>query len=296
MAFMTPVCISPLNCQNGMAGSRPDGLNPGAAMPMPDELFYSLFLLGFYAASVVTYFAFGFAVTWMNDRNPERKIQKGRGSGKRRSAEIRQSLASMFSACLPLTIGLYVQEKGWALTPWDFNWWTALPLFLLIMFLYDTWFYFIHRLLHTKWLYPLHALHHKSVAPSVWSTYSEDVLDNFLLQGFTAVIVLIVPFPPAILIGQRVFEHFNGMFGHCGFEYFASSTARYPSPMLCTTFHDQHHSSFRYNYGNYFSFWDRMLGTVSPDYDQRVKKTEAEAPRLTFRQAEVPPEAQENSV
>ena len=132
---------------------------------MSDEVFYGLFLLGFYAASVITYFAFGFAVTFVNDRNPERRIQKGRGSGKRRNAEIRQSLASMFSACLPLTIGLYVQAKGWAITPWEFSWWTALPLFLLIMFLYDTWFYFMHRLLHTKWMYPLHALHHKSVAP-----------------------------------------------------------------------------------------------------------------------------------
>ena len=200
-------------------------------MPVSDELFYLLFLFGFYATTVVTYFALGYGLTWVNDRNLERKIQKGRGSDKRRNAEIRQSLASMFSACLPLTIGLYAQQKGWAPAPLALNWWAAVPLFVLCMFLYDTWFYFMHRLLHTKWLYPLHALHHKSVAPTIWSTYSEDVLDNFLLQGFSAVIVFIVPFPPAILIGQRLFEHFNGMFGHCGFEYFASSSARYPSPL-----------------------------------------------------------------
>ncbi|PDT53883.1 desaturase [Sinorhizobium sp. NG07B] len=252
---------------------------------MSDELFYLMFLFGFYATTVVTYFALGYGLTWVNDRNPERKIQKGRGSDKRRKAEIRQSLASMFSSCLPLTIGLYAQQKGCAPAPWAFSWWTAVPLFVLCMFLYDTWFYFMHRLLHTKWLYPLHALHHKSVAPTIWSTYSEDVLDNFLLQGFSAVIVFVIPFPPAILIGQRLFEHFNGMFGHCGFEYFASSTTRYPSPLLSTTFHDQHHSGFRYNYGNYFSFWDRVLGTISPSYDQRVKTFEEDGPPLVFGHA-----------
>ncbi|WP_275788083.1 sterol desaturase family protein [Pararhizobium gei] len=273
-------------------GTFPTGWLYGRVLrPMSDELFYLAFLLAFYALTVVTYFALGYSLTWLNERNPERKIQKGRGSGKRRRAEIRQSLASMFSACLPLTIGLYAQQKGWTPMPWDFSWWTAVPLFILCMFLYDTWFYFMHRLLHTKWLYPLHALHHRSVAPTIWSTYSEDVLDNFLLQSFSAVVVFIVPFPPAILIGHRLFEHFNGMFGHAGFEYFAASAARYPSPMLCTTFHDQHHSAFRYNYGNYFSFWDRMMGTIAPHYDQTVKTFEDEVPSVRMRQATTPDQA-----
>lgn len=263
---------------------------------MSDEVFYLLFLFGFYSFTVVTYFALGYGITWLNERNPERKIQKGRGSDKRRKAEIRQSLKSMFSACLPLTIGLYAQQKGWAPAPWTLSWWNALPLFVLSMILYDAWFYFMHRLLHTKWLYPLHALHHKSVAPTIWATYSEDVLDNFLLQSFSAVVVFAVPFPPLVLIAHRLFEHFNGMIGHCGFEYFATSTARHPSPLLCTTFHDQHHQSFRYNYANYFSFWDRLLGTLAPNYDQRVKTFEDEAPRITIGESreltEVPEKAE----
>ncbi len=37
------------------------------------------------------------------------------------------------------------------------------------------------------------------------------------------------------------------------------------------TFHDQHHSRFRYNYANFFSFWDRVMGTLDPKYDAAVK-------------------------
>ena len=85
------------------------------------------------------------------------------------------------------------------------------------------------------------------------------------------------------------------MIGHCGFEYFAASTARYPSPLLCTTFHDQHHSGFRYNYANYFSFWDRVLGTLAPNYDQRVKTFEDEAPRITISEGTELAEARERA-
>ena len=63
-----------------------DDFGSGAVDTMPDEIFYLVFLFGFYATTVVTYFALGFGLTWLNDRNPERKIQKGRGSGKRRKA------------------------------------------------------------------------------------------------------------------------------------------------------------------------------------------------------------------
>ena len=53
--------------------------------------------------------------------------------------------------------------------------------------------------------------------------------------------------------------------------------------MLCTSYHDQRHAEFRYNFANYFSIWDRMLGTVSPDYDARVAAFVTDAGKLNFR-------------
>jgi sterol desaturase/sphingolipid hydroxylase (fatty acid hydroxylase superfamily) len=41
--------------------------------------------------------------------------------------------------------------------------------------------------------------------------------------------------------------------------------------MVCVTFHDQHHEHFDYNYANFFSFWDRLCGTIHPTYDETVK-------------------------
>jgi len=54
------------------------------------------------------------------------------------------------------------------------------------------WFYGAHRLLHTKWLYRFHVLHHRSIAPTVWSNDSIGLVDTALSQGFYALIVFIV--------------------------------------------------------------------------------------------------------
>lgn len=239
-------------------------------------------LAAIYAATVLLYFALGFGITWLNERNPERRIQKHRRGEKRRAAEIRLSMASILVTSASVAIGLFVQYKGWTWTPWAFSWWTAVPLFVLCMILFDAWFYFAHRLLHTKPFYKYHAEHHRSVAPTVWSNDSIGLVDTALSQGFYAVVVFFVPFPPVILLAHRAFDHINGTIGHAGFEYFASRTARYPSPLLCTTYHDQHHSEFRYNYANYFSFWDRIMGTISPTYDRRVEDFEKQAPALSL--------------
>jgi sterol desaturase/sphingolipid hydroxylase (fatty acid hydroxylase superfamily) len=244
-------------------------------------------LTAVYFSTVALYFAIGFAIEWFNRRNEGRRIQKTRRGEKRRRMEMRQSLASIFVTSLSLAVGLYVQHTGMTPMPWRLTWWNAVPLFLLTMVLFDTWFYFAHRLLHTKPLYRFHQLHHRSFTPTVWSNDSIGLVDTALSQGFYAVIVFFVPLPPLILIANRLFDQINGTFGHAGFEYFASRTARAPSPMLCTTYHDQHHAEFKYNFANYFSFWDRLMGTISPDYDTRVAAFEATPRTLNFRLKQV---------
>jgi sterol desaturase/sphingolipid hydroxylase (fatty acid hydroxylase superfamily) len=44
--------------------------------------------------------------------------------------------------------------------------------------------------------------------------------------------------------------------------------------MVCTTYHDQHHELYNWNYGNFTSIWDRLGGTLHPDYDRVVAKRE----------------------
>jgi sterol desaturase/sphingolipid hydroxylase (fatty acid hydroxylase superfamily) len=35
--------------------------------------------------------------------------------------------------------------------------------------------------------------------------------------------------------------------------------------------HNIHHAKARYNFSWYFLFWDRVMGTLSPDYDKQYR-------------------------
>lgn len=224
-----------------------------------------------YAAHLALYFGQGAALTAINRRHPDRRIQKDRRGEKRARVEILQSVKSLTVTSGCVAGGIFVQLQGWTLWPAEGLGWAGwILMFLVAAVLYDAWFYWGHRLMHTKWFYAHHAWHHRSVAPTVWSNYSDSLADAFAMQSFYLVAPMLLPVPPSVLVASRLWDHVNGQIGHSGFEYFADSSTRAPSPMVCVTFHDQHHAHFRYNFANFFSLWDRLCGTLHPDYDRKV--------------------------
>ncbi|TYC65462.1 sterol desaturase family protein [Stappia sp. BW2] len=225
-----------------------------------------------YAVNVFLYFATGWVLVKIQDRHPERRIQQNRRGEKRMWKEIRASVYSLTVTAGCLAGGIFLSMKGWTLVaPLELTWWSAILMFVVSILAFDTWFYWGHRFMHTKAMYRFHAEHHRSVAPTVWSTYSDDLVDAFVMQSYYLWAVIILPIPIPVLIVHRLWDHFNGTIGHSGFEFWASPMSRMPSPMVCVTFHDQHHSRFRYNFANFFSFWDRVCGTIDPKYDDQVK-------------------------
>lgn len=221
-------------------------------------------------ALLIILMAVGLFFEIINARHPERKIQKKR-INKRKWKELYRAPGSIAVIAFCFSGGLFAQAQGWTITPFALNWWTG-PLFLgLSLILYDTWFYWIHRLLHLKPFYRFHALHHKSVAPTVWSNHHETITEAFLNQAFYLILPFILPIPWQMLIVQKIYDQISGMLGHAGFEHFASPANRSPFPLASTVFHDQHHAYFSYNYGHTFSIWDRLMGTLYPRYDATVE-------------------------
>jgi sterol desaturase/sphingolipid hydroxylase (fatty acid hydroxylase superfamily) len=238
--------------------------------------------LGVWAAVYVVtfglYLGFGALFQLYAHRHPERRIQANRRGEKRKWKEIRQSAWSLTATCFCLAFGLFAQWKGWTLVaPLELSWWSAPLMFAVSIVAFDAWFYWGHRLMHWGPMMKHHQYHHRSVAPTVWSNYSDTLLDAFVMQSYYLWAPFILPIPPAVLVAHRLYDHFNGMIGHSGFEFAASKWTRIPSPMVCTLFHDQHHSHFNYNYANFFSFWDRLMGTLHRDYDRGVERWETPA-------------------
>ena len=228
-----------------------------------------------YAVHLALYFGLGSLLLWVNQYFPERQIPaiSGRERKARRTAgaEIRQSLKSLIGTSFCLAAGVYAQTTGWTQTPLALSPINVLWTFVAALILHDAWFYFGHRLMHTKPLYRWHKTHHLSVTPTVWNNDSFSVPDALSVQSFFILLPFVLPIPTAALIALRLFDQTKGMIGHSGYEHFAGRLARWPFPLVATVHHDQHHQRFTYNFANQFTWWDRLFGTLDPSYDEQVR-------------------------
>ena len=80
--------------------------------------------------------------------------------------------------------GVFIQAKGWALTPLPLTWWSVPITFVASLVIYDAWFYWGHRMMHSKLLYRFHAHHHRSLVPTPWSNNSDTQIGAFVEQSY----------------------------------------------------------------------------------------------------------------
>jgi sterol desaturase/sphingolipid hydroxylase (fatty acid hydroxylase superfamily) len=222
-------------------------------------------LLGFYFAS-------SYAVLFIGRRRPELKIQARIAGPQEVRRDIRQSFFSLGYIAGFFSLGWFgntVLGLGFHLThPTVLN--TVLS-FVGSMILYDTQFYWAHRLVHWKPLYRrVHRGHHLSVTPTVWSNNSDHFLDNAFIQSYWMIAHLLIPIAPLVLFAHKIYDQISGVIGHSGYEI-GGLICQPPSPMISTTNHDQHHRSFRYNFATHFTIWDRLMGTMHPEHDSELR-------------------------
>jgi Delta7-sterol 5-desaturase len=233
----------------------------------------------FYGMLLGVYFFVGAALAFWNESVlHSKKIQSKIASSEEIKRDIIQSVKSLVFISLFLAGGIYCQHLGFTIRPQGLTPVTAVIWFVVSMLIFDTWFYWGHRLIHTKLLYRwVHAWHHRSTTPTVWSNNSDTFIDDVILQSYFFFALFVLPMPGVILIAHKIYDQITGMIGHSGYEYSAGYLSRFPFPMLGVTFHDQHHESFRYNYATHFSVWDRIMKTMHPDYDQKIKDFEKQS-------------------
>ena len=251
-------------------------------------------LFGFWGASYATLlgvFLFsGFVIEWRNQRlGSQRRIQKSAASLESIRRDFWQSVRSLFWIAGFLAGGLTCQQIGLTWRPYQVTFTTAIIGFSCSLLIFDTWFYWGHRLLHLRGFYGrIHAWHHQSVTPTVWSNNSDTFLDNCILQSYFLFAPFFLPIPGAILVFHKLFDQITGMVGHSGFEHAPGRLSRFPSPLLGVTFHDLHHRSARCNFATHFSFWDRFMQTIHPEYDSLIHGFES--PQLEHAETEREPE------
>lgn len=149
---------------------------------------------------------------------------------------------------------------------------------IIMAVLHDAWFYWMHRTLHHKALFRrAHATHHLSRTPTSWAAYSfapiEAIAESIYIPFMLIVMSMVVPiygFAIFVFLGHQIARN---AIGHSGFELAWPGFTRSPLTgwLTTTTHHDLHHTEGRYNFGLYFTWWDRMMGTEHPKYHERFE-------------------------
>lgn len=184
---------------------------------------------------------------------------------------------SLLTICIFVVIGLLVFATPMrhytlqydSIVEYGWGYW-MLSVGLMIV-LHDTYFYWAHRLMHHPKLFKhLHLVHHKSTNPSPWASYAFHPLEGIIEASVIFPIIFIIPFHKTALLFFLFFMLIYNVYGHLGYELFPKKFNYHPIGKWINTSvsHNQHHKNFNGNYGLYFLFWDRLMGTTREDYDE----------------------------
>ena len=158
--------------------------------------------------------------------------------------------------------------------------WVVALEFAVAFALFDTWFYWLHRLMHKEPFYRWsHKVHHKSTAPNLVTTFSENPVETFINGSYFPVLMVLATL---VMGGIHVatlalivpFNLFMGLYVHSGHEFLPRwwNKSWATKWFITTTFHDQHHKYFNYNFGGYSPVWDYICGTVRKNYERDFER------------------------
>lgn len=145
----------------------------------------------------------------------------------------------------------------------------------LVMLLFmDLGMYGLHRSVHQPWMFGIfHRFHHRHEATNPISLFVLHPIEIFGFGLLMIVFLAIYQMSLGGLMGYLTLNVLWGTLGHSGVEPFPRKFQSIPGLNLLgtSTFHAQHHEHLRFNFGFYTLLWDKLFGTLDPEYDSRFK-------------------------
>lgn len=192
-------------------------------------------------------------------------------------------IAVVTMAIVGPTMGLlsgWLARNGWIATiKAPAEWWVIALEYAAYFFLFDTWFYWLHRWMHKEPVYTwVHKMHHWSTSPNLLTTFSVNPLESLVNGGFVplflTVTTLTMPIHAdtmALIVPTNIIM---GLYVHSGYEFFPRwwNKSWVSKWFITATFHDQHHKYFTANFGGYTTIWDRLCGTMRPKFEDDYLK------------------------
>lgn len=190
------------------------------------------------------------------------KIQEGYPKGRQVFNEIKYSLITLLIYSSGIWLFIYWLQNGYTKNYTEISdygiLYFALSVFLMII-IHDAYSYWVHRLMHHRLLFKYtHLLHHKFKNPTPWCAFAFHPFESILTLGIIPVIMFLMPWHNLALLIFITIIIIYDTFIHLGYSIKQVKIFKYQNT---PTDHDVHHRNSKYNFGLYFTFWDRLMGT-----------------------------------
>ncbi len=230
--------------------------------------------LAFTAIIIARYFMIVAPIHYMLWKRPPEKVKARRLSKREPTAktirhEITLSTISAFIYALPAAIVIEMWKAGgtalYSGPVIDLaGWLYVIASSFIFLAVQDTYFYWTHRIMHRKAFFSWsHAGHHKSIQPTPWASFSFDPAEAAISAWLLPVMAIFVPLHVGAALALLMIMTINAVFNHAGWEIYPEKWLKgwFGKVMITATHHNQHHTKFTGNYGLYFRFWDKVMGT-----------------------------------
>lgn len=168
-----------------------------------------------------------------------------------------------------------------------FTWLRFFAGFLFCYLFFETWFYGMHRLLHTRHFRKFHGQHHGSRRTSALSALSLSLPEKALnLTGMYVVPCLLTNLFPILFPAIMTYHFYNflvNVLGHSNLEILPKGyeKTRLGKIFVTSTYHSLHHLKGNHNFGLFLTVLDKLFGTYNVHYPETYRRvTSAEPVRI----------------
>jgi len=174
--------------------------------------------------------------------------------------EMQVSLISIPIMAIPSAAIFVYEVRGYSRLYDGVDGWSGIAymLFTVVLYLFftDTLIYWIHKWLHHPILYgPIHKLHHKWIISTPFASYAFHPLDGFSQSLPYHIFAFLFPLNKFLYLTLFIFVCCWTISIHDGKGVYMGSIIN------GADHHTIHHRQFNYNYGQYFTLWDKLCGT-----------------------------------
>ena len=232
------------------------------------------YVIAFFAILLIRYFiTAGFFYAYylkVKNKKTDKKILSQRPLKKDQvKKEIYWSIISsaIFAFFGALLYWLYLQDfTAIYLDPAEYGYWYLPVSILAVLLVHETYYYWLHRAMHIPKIYKVvHKVHHNSLSSTPWTAFSFHPWETILEALILPIILIVIPLNIYLLLFYLIFMTFSSMVNHLDIEIYPASFRRskFGKMWIDATHHHFHHKEFTTNYGLYFTFWDKWMGTES---------------------------------